>query len=233
MADPGLIFAVSEPGPDVSETEFTDWYDNEHAPARLKVPGFTNAIRYKTTDAQTPSWIATFEIASTSVAHSEPYKILALLASERERALVPRLALLNRRVYELLTVRSRPGLSSSDLPAKYLFVITVLVPPELEEEFNKWYEEEHIPNIMKTPGWQRCRRYKLESSVELARGPVATPEHPVHNYLTLHEWNRDGYAASPELHAAISTPWAQKMQKEVKASSLRFFVLYKNKAIAV
>lgn len=224
----GLLFVLGEPGPDVTEAEFTDWYDNEHAPARLKVPGFTNSVRYKATDAETPSWIAIYEIASPSVAYSEAYKSLSLQASEREMALIPRLALLNRRVYELLTVKTRPDLSPSSLPGKYLLVVTFLVQPELEEEFNKWYEEEHIPDLSKVTGWQRTRRYKLDSSVELARGPVATPENPVHNYLALLDWDHDRYATLPEFKASIVTPWSAKMLKEVKAFSARPFALHKD-----
>ncbi|KIM37176.1 hypothetical protein M413DRAFT_31110 [Hebeloma cylindrosporum] len=235
MTDRGLLFVFGEPGPDVSEAEFngilyisswilysfyTDWYDNEHAPARLTVPGFTNAARYKATDAEKPSWVAIYEIASPSIAYSEPYKALSSQGSEREQNLIPRLALLNR--------RTRPGLSTSDLPGKYLFVVTFLVQPELDEEFNAWYEEEHIPDLSKVPGWQRARRYKLDSSVELARGPAATPDNPVHNYLTLHEWDRDGYVTFPEFTATLVTPWSAKMLQAVKAFSGRPFVLHKN-----
>lgn len=219
-----------------------DWYDNEHAPARLTVPGFSNAARYKATDAQIPSWVGNFEsaspsiaswvaiyeIASPSIAYSEPYKALSLQASEREKSLIPRLALLNRRVYEPLTVKTRPGFSTSDLPGKYLLVVTFLVQPELDEEFNNWYEQEHIPDLSKVPGWQRARRYKLDSSVELARGPAATPENPVHNYLTLHDWDRDGYLTFPEFTAAIATPWSAKMLQGVKAFSGRPFALHKD-----
>ena len=204
-----------------------DWYDNEHAPLRLTVPGFSNAARYKATDAKTPTWLAIYEMTSTSVAYSEPYKALALQGSEREKNLIPRLALLNRRVYELVTVKTHPGLSTSNLPGKYLFVETSLVQPELDEEFNNWYEQEHIPELSKVPGWQRARRYKLDSSIELARGPAATPENPVHNYLTLHESDRDSFVTSLELAATLVTPWSTKILQEVKAFSGRPFALHK------
>ena len=204
-----------------------DWYDNEHAPLRLTVPGFTNAARYKATDAEAPTWLAIYELTSTSIAYSEPYKALALKGSEREKNIMPRLALLNRRVYELLTVKTRPGLSTSDLPGKHLFVVTSLVQPELEEDFNNWYEQEHIPELSKVPGWQRTRRYKLDSSIELARGPAATPENPVHNYLTLHESDSEGFITSPESVATLVTPWSTKILQEVKAFSGRPFAIHK------
>ena len=28
-----------------------------------------------------------------------------------------------------------------------------------DEEFNKWYNEEHLANMAKVPGWRRVRRY--------------------------------------------------------------------------
>ena len=31
---------------DVAEDEFHDWYDTEHVPERLRVPGFLNAERW-------------------------------------------------------------------------------------------------------------------------------------------------------------------------------------------
>jgi hypothetical protein len=43
MAD-GLLFAYSDPGP-VLAAEFNDWYDYEHGPARLTVPGISAGYR--------------------------------------------------------------------------------------------------------------------------------------------------------------------------------------------
>ncbi len=42
----GLFYVYTEPG-SVDEAEFHDWYDREHGPARLKVPGFGGAYRYR------------------------------------------------------------------------------------------------------------------------------------------------------------------------------------------
>ena len=40
----GLFYVYTEPG-SVDEAEFHDWYDHEHGPARLTVPGFRGARR--------------------------------------------------------------------------------------------------------------------------------------------------------------------------------------------
>ncbi len=45
----GLFYVYTEPG-SVDEAEFHDWYDHEHGPARLTVPGFGRAYRYRALD---------------------------------------------------------------------------------------------------------------------------------------------------------------------------------------
>ena len=50
--------------------------------------------------------------------------------------------------------------------AGYLYVVQMDVPDELEDDFNRIYDTEHIPNILTVPGVNSCTRFKLESSVE-------------------------------------------------------------------
>jgi hypothetical protein len=38
------------------------------------------------------------------------------------------------------------------------------IPAELESEFNRIYDEDHIPTILKVPGVRSARRYRLERS---------------------------------------------------------------------
>ena len=33
-----------------------------------------------------------------------------------------------------------------------LLIVRIDVAPEMEEEFNRWYDEEHIPNLLGVPG---------------------------------------------------------------------------------
>ncbi|MGE4221215.1 MAG: hypothetical protein AB7G39_17360 [Alphaproteobacteria bacterium] len=46
--------------------------------------------------------------------------------------------------------------------ADYLYVALVDVPNELEPEFNRLYDEEHIPLLAKVPGVGKITRYKVE-----------------------------------------------------------------------
>ena len=44
--------------------------------------------------------------------------------------------------------------------ASVLFLVRIKVPKAIEAEFNRWYAEEHIPDILKFPGAVEVRRYR-------------------------------------------------------------------------
>ena len=48
--------------------------------------------------------------------------------------------------------------------ADYIYLVQMDVPAELEEEFNRIYDTQHVPNIIKAPGVHGCTRFRLESS---------------------------------------------------------------------
>ena len=54
------------------EDEFHDWYDLEHIPERLRVPGFLNADRWIGIDNPKIS-VATYDLDNVSVLHSPAY----------------------------------------------------------------------------------------------------------------------------------------------------------------
>ena len=48
--------------------------------------------------------------------------------------------------------------------ADYFYLVQMDVPAEFEDDFNRIYDTQHIPNILKAPGVHSCTRYRLESS---------------------------------------------------------------------
>ena len=149
MTDTGLHFVFG--GSDVPEDEFNgqfwfsgrlytynplDWYDNEHAPARLTVPGIKNALRYKALDNQPPAHIAMYDAASPLIFQSDEYRTLSLHASQRERDLILKLEMLNRRIYELHMVTSKNNNEELNTPAVFMQVFTAFVDaqPEVDLE---------------------------------------------------------------------------------------------------
>lgn len=49
--------------------------------------------------------------------------------------------------------------------SEYLYLVQMDVPPELEADFNRIYDTQHIPEISQVPGVLEVKRYKLEKPV--------------------------------------------------------------------
>lgn len=48
--------------------------------------------------------------------------------------------------------------------ADYIYLVQMDIPESIEDEFNRIYDTQHVPNIIKAPGVHGCTRYKLEST---------------------------------------------------------------------
>src|SRR5690348_15228843 len=67
----GILIAAMDFS-DVAEDEFHDWYDTEHIPERLRVPGFLNASRWIGIAAPKQS-VALYDLENVGVLHSPAY----------------------------------------------------------------------------------------------------------------------------------------------------------------
>ena len=206
----GLLFVYSDPGT-IPVTEFNDWYDNEHGPARLTVPGISAGYRFRALDGQAPSWLAYYEMRS-GVLDSPEYKALWAAASAREKTIMSSLGTLDRRVYELISDSGSPD--SSAAPAVVL-AVSLSVPPTMEDDLAAWYADEHIPMLLAVPGWQRIRRYRLTAGTAPA-------------YLSLHSLASPAVFDEPGYRAAVSTPWQKRIVDAAIGRERRVFGLHKS-----
>ena len=55
------------------EEEFNRWYNEEHIPERLAIPGVLNAARYKAVDGG-PNYLACYELASPDAWYAEAWQ---------------------------------------------------------------------------------------------------------------------------------------------------------------
>lgn len=99
---------------------------------------------------------------------------------------------------ELTFEKRQSGARDPDEEA-LLYSVRFTVPGEWTEEFDRWYEEEHIPMIYGCRHWSMSRRYRF---VEAGAGG---PTHLALHYLA----DARGFDA-PELKAARVTPWRNK-----------------------
>jgi hypothetical protein len=212
MAD-DLLFVYSSPGT-VDLAEFTDWYDNEHVPARLATPGFGAVTRYRATDGIKPDWLATYEIKPGTL-DTPAYKALWENASEREKRIMASVSTLDRRVYSPLSDSWADGADANSGAAPVIMAVSMSVPPAAEPDLAAHYEQEHFPLLLAVPGWRRARRYVLTSGT----GP---------KYLSLHEVDSLAAFDEPGYQAAISTPWRNRIVAQALGREKRVFGLHKS-----
>jgi hypothetical protein len=201
----GLFYVYTDPG-SVDEAEFHDWYDHEHGPARLTVPGFGTSRRYRALDDLKPPWLALYELDRPDVIDSPQYKALSANASDRDKSVAAGLATLDRRVYEQVS-EDGSAAGRSGGPAPVILTVAMSVPGGSEDDLAACYTEEHIPMLLKVPGWRRIRRFRL----------VRALDEPGPDFLSVHELAGPEVLEDPGYLAAISTPWRDR----VVASALR------------
>ena len=85
-------------------------------------------------------------------------------------------------------------------------VYTDLNDPQYEEEFNAWYNTEHLPELLAVPGILDAARY------------VATKGGP--KYLAAYELESLGVMQTPEFKNRPRTPWGQRVSPSVIGKNL-------------
>jgi uncharacterized protein (TIGR02118 family) len=84
--------------------------------------------------------------------------------------------------------------------AKILNIVATECPPEMDARFNKWYNEVHIPMLMKYKGIRKVTRYKT------VEAPGAKPK-----YLAVYE-----YDSQEALSGQFASPAFQAVREEME-----------------
>jgi hypothetical protein len=63
-------------------------------------------------------------------------------------------------------VAQLPDATEGKKAMSYIYVVQMDIPAELEAEFNRIYDTDHVPTILKVPGVRSCLRYRLERSTK-------------------------------------------------------------------
>jgi hypothetical protein len=176
------------------EDEFHDWYDMEHVPERLRVPGFLNAERWIGVKNPKVS-VATYDLTNAEILKSPPY---VAIAGENSSPWTKRTARFRKSLLRYEGEQARPGDLLAPQGAEAILLIAMNVAPEHEAEFNEWYNSEHIPALGGVPGVLAARRYRGTSGLQ--------------RYAALYHLTAPEIPYSAAWKAAAETPWTQKMR---------------------
>ena len=198
----GATVLFSELYPDMDwEDDFNHWYDTHLIPIRMGVPGFISAQRY--CDTERPNYLGLFEIDSPEVLESEEYKKVKSQPNAQTAWMLANMLDYARYLGTEISDHKSNDVGDESLDAPILYTVFFSVPDDWVEEFNKWYNEEHVPMLLKCPQWQRIRRF------DVYEGEPQPWTHMSFHYLT------DISALdSEERAAARNTEWYKKLSEE-------------------
>jgi hypothetical protein len=93
-----------------------------------------------------------------------------------------------------------------------LLVVLSDIRPELEADFVRWYDEEHLPQRLAVPGFIRAARY--EAGPAVYSGSLAMPEAPPPRHLAVYEMDGPEVLESEPYRRLIANPseWTQRVR---------------------
>lgn len=167
----GLLYVEVECPPEL-EVEFHAWYNREHIPERLRIPGFMTGQRYAALEGR-PRWLATYELDNAGVLESAEYLRWAgplrtpwterMVTSTRVRRSV------FRKVHETRGA-GPPGASAGLLAVRYAEVAGKGDP------FAPWHDQTFSREVVKLPGVRGAARFEdMETGAQLAVYGLADP----------------------------------------------------------
>lgn len=192
----GMLFSQMRPDP-AWAADFHGWYDEEHIPARMALAGFAGASRYD--EVKGDHHLAVYHLSDMSVLETPAYRALKEQPSARTAWMLKNVSLFTRYIAEEI---SDTGPAAA--PAPVLFTVAFDVPADRIEEFDRWYETEHVPLLREVAGWRRVRRYAARPD---QAGPRVTR-------FALHELADLAVLDAPERARARDTAWRARLARE-------------------
>lgn len=194
MADPGILTVTFDVQP-AGEALINRWYDEEHVGDRLRIEKFRDVRRYRSVDGGRLRHMTVWEVDDAAWPFDPVYRAIpmdswsSIIGDFRGRS--------TRAGWVELPVGvpRKPDPGSAD-PKPGLRAVAMEIPPEHQQDFHDWYEQDHIPQLMERPEYLGIRRFRaLDGSA----------------FLALWELTDVGLHTRPDHVPAQLTPWTERV----------------------
>lgn len=192
----GLLAVWTDIAPEM-ESEFNEWYNTEHIPQLLGVPGFLSGRRYLSVEGE-PKYLALYELADENVLKSDAFLKVREVPTEWTKKVRPYFRNTAIGVYRQIFSHGTPPEKDAD----FVLAVRLNIPPEEESEFNEWYNVDHVPALVGVPGVFCARRY------------VAVEADP--KYLAVYELSDAKILKSQEWDRARNSEWTLRIRPHLK-----------------
>ncbi|EME77271.1 uncharacterized protein MYCFIDRAFT_83221 [Pseudocercospora fijiensis CIRAD86] len=212
--NPGLLYVNSTiKDPRLSEEASTEWYEGVHIPDVFKTSGSgapTKAYRWKASDpAAEKPYLALYPTADVDFLGSDEFKQIPVHCDKLPGSgQIFELADFDTRYYKLKQLYGPESEAIGD--AQPDFVIVAGFTPADDEDYEQWYQQEHLTEISGITGWRKTERYELffaRSNRDYNNPLVADKP----KYLTL------------ELARASESEWTKKSMGSMKKAEVAVF----------
>lgn len=186
------------------EEEYNAWYDEEYFPGRAALDGWLWGRRYRLVEGDGIRYLALYGLRDAAAVHDEPYTSLAV--TPLTESILSRLLVVSHGVYEYLPPSTSASSKGEFELGRGLAVALTDVHPELEEEYNAWYDEEHFPERAALDGWLWAQRYRLLEGDGI-------------RYLTLYGLRDPGTFHEEPYTSLGVTPWSKRIMSRLPVVS--------------
>ena len=195
----GLLLAITNCNDPSKTEEFNYWYNHGHVPYVTAAGIFRHAIRFANSDpaSEVGQYVATYETNFDDVSQAMPANREArskLRESEGRSSpyMDSRTVGVFKRMGGEFSAANKPALG-------ILLVLSNCKDAAQEQEFNRWYEEVHIPDILDAGGFHTAYRYE-------SLDPEATKA----KYLAIYETDNIDPVKAREMHSEDRTHWRER-----------------------
>lgn len=158
------LFVFSDPAPG-KETEYNQWYNEQHAPDVVSVPGFVTAQRFELASRQMragspplPKYLVVYKIVTPNIkAVYEEVNRRGQNGQTRMSNSVDMKSFVNRTYRtirpELSGNKKLSGKAAAGTKQTYYQFVFGEAKEGQEQAFNDWYDQHHAPDILAVPGF--------------------------------------------------------------------------------
>ncbi|GAA5145541.1 hypothetical protein GCM10025768_02920 [Microbacterium pseudoresistens] len=165
MSASGILTVRFEVDPE-GEAMVNRWYDEVHIAERLAVPKFTGIRRYRSL-VEPLEHLAIWDVEDASWPFDLAYRAIP---TELWRDRLGHLRGKSTRIgWEEISTTAPPRPNPADATAPGIRMVLMEIPPQHAADFNEWYDQDHIPELLKRPQYLGIRRFhRLDSDDYLA-----------------------------------------------------------------
>lgn len=198
----GILYILVSPSHEASAEQVHAWFTT----TKTLIPGLLAATTYSALDEQKPEHLGVYELQDSSDTN------LAQILQDAESRKFESVEL---RVYILFSEKTSPKHAHADVAGdngERVFRTLALQPgPELPvQDYNDWYEQEHIPLLSIVPGWLRSTRWVLKDATS-SNHSSEQEKKKLSDFLAIHEWESMASFKTEEFKQATNTPWRDRI----------------------